>query len=264
MVGQNKLIAKLKSYTNATLPHSMLFLGESGCGKHTLVSEMAKMFNLPLIDATEVLSPESIEEMKLRSVPTMYLISMDSISERAQNSLLKLVEEPGSNAYVVLISSSKYGILDTILNRCIIYDFEPYTVAELSEIVGEEIPAKVLAVTTTPGQIKVTLNRYDALMTLCATIGTKMCKARFTNALSIADKINYKDEYDKFDFYVFIKALKMSLADLYIKTNEETAIKLYNIVQEEAEKLVDSRLNKEVFMYHLLTRLWFASRGDVR
>ena len=35
-IGQRKLLEKLNKYTRETLPKTLLFLGDEGCGKHTV------------------------------------------------------------------------------------------------------------------------------------------------------------------------------------------------------------------------------------
>ena len=37
MIGQQELVNKFNSYTLETLPHTILLLGDRGCGKHLLV-----------------------------------------------------------------------------------------------------------------------------------------------------------------------------------------------------------------------------------
>ena len=72
MIGQEKLLAKLKSYSIATLPHSMLFIGNKGCGKHTLVKELEKYFKLKSIDISDSLELETIQEINVCSIPQFY------------------------------------------------------------------------------------------------------------------------------------------------------------------------------------------------
>ena len=256
MIGQEKIVNELFSYQLKNLPKTIMLLGESGCGKHTLAEELANHFSLPLIDITENISPELLNEIKIRSIPSFYLISVNDLTEKNQNSILKFIEEPGDNTFVILLSNSVYGLLDTVVNRCAIYEFQKYTAEELNQIIGEKVSEEVLNVCATPGQLKVTLKNYDDLNSLCNTMVTKMDKANFSNALSIVSKINLKDEYDKFDLNVFLRVLMLKFYESYKAKPENKTFIMYNIVNEESKKLIDGRLNKEVFMYHLITRLW--------
>jgi hypothetical protein len=151
-------------------------------------------------------------------------------------------------------------VIPTVLNRCYKCKFASYTKEELVNIVGSDVSDAVLSVCTTPGQIRILQNQYDSLLQLCKTIVTKLSKAAFSNALSIADKINYKDEYDKFDLDIFLKVLKQELYSAYL-SGDNKALKLYNIVCMESQKLIDFRLNREIFMQHLITIMWKEVRG---
>ena len=100
-------------------------------------------------------------------------------------------------------------------------------------------------------------------MSLCKGFNNKLKGASFSNLiLAVVDRINYKDEYDKFDFYLFIKALKYSLAKEFSETLDEELFMMYNIINEYSTRLVDTRLNKQIFMENLMTTLWQEVRED--
>lgn len=263
MIGQESLQKELFSYTLSQSPKTTLFLGEYGCGKHTLATEWAKVLSLPLVDITKDISLELLEAIQFSSTLTMYLINLDELTEQAQNMVLKFIEEPFDTAYVVLLSSNENRVIPTVLNRCYKCKFTSYTKEELEEIVGNSISDEVFSICKTPGQIRLLRNQYNSLITLCQTIATKMSKAPFSNALSIVDKINYKDEYDKFDLNIFLKVLRQELYKSYLNGNS-SALKLYNIVCIESQKLIDFRLNREIFMQHLITVLWKEARKETQ
>ena len=137
MVGQDKLVAKLKSYSLTTLPHTIMLLGDSGCGKHTLVKELAEYLGLDVIDISNTISLDAILEINSRPIPTIYTIDCSLITERHQNIILKFLEEPSQYAYIFLLCTSKSMLLPTIINRCMIYEFEPYTRDVLSQFLTE-------------------------------------------------------------------------------------------------------------------------------
>ena len=61
MIGQEKILNKLKSYTITTLPKNLLFLGPYGSGKHTIAREVAKYYGVDIIE----LSVANFEDEKL-------------------------------------------------------------------------------------------------------------------------------------------------------------------------------------------------------
>ena len=264
MVGQNKIRARLFSQPLSNLPKTMLFLGEYGCGKHTLAKELAEHFGLDLHDITDSISSDLLESIRFSSVPSMYVVSVDGITEKQQNMLLKFAEEPCENAYVILLCGNRNSVLDTVFNRCSSFEFEPYTADEIEEIVGHIEHREMLGVCQTPGQIKLADPNYDGLLSLCRAIVGRIGEASIGNALTISSKINYKDEYDKYDFTVFMKVLIDELAKSYASTGDERTFRMYGVVQEQSRRLADGRLNREVFMNHLITSLWLAYREDGR
>jgi len=61
---------------------------------------------------------------------------------------------------------------------------------------------------TTPGQLLTAdLKGLSDLLVFCERFAQYVPQANFANTLSIATKINYKEEYDKFDFELFFRAI---------------------------------------------------------
>ena len=260
MIGQEALKKELFSQESLYSRKTILFLGEYGCGKHTLAKEYADYLKLPLVDITEDISFELLETIQFSSLLSLYLIDLDKLTEQEQNMVLKFIEEPADTSYIILLSSNENRVIPTVLNRCYNYKFADYTKEELVKIVGLDISDEILSICTTPGQIRLLQNQYKDIVNLCQTMVTKLSKSIFSNALSIVDKINYKDEYNKFDLDIFLKVLKRELYNAYL-SGDIKALKLYNIVCIESQKLIDFRLNREIFVQHLITLLWKESRA---
>lgn len=266
MVGQEQLRSRLLNCQNASqLPNSILLLGDSGCGKHTLAKEMSDNYGLPLIDITKSISYESIEQIYLNPTQAFYLVDIDGVTERQQNALLKFVEEPLANSHLILLSSSKNKVLNTIINRCVSYDFKPYTKEELRGFIKDEDEGLILGLCTTPGQI-IGLRgaSLKGLNDLCDNMVANLGKAKYPNALSIAKKINYKDEYDKFDFEVFLRCYKQHLWHDYVDNGSKLSYDLYNIVVSLEKVAFIPNINKEYFMETLITKLWERSKNEVK
>ena len=200
--------------------------------------------------------PLSIEDSK--SAPPL---AKKTLTEKEQNMILKFVEEPSLYTYLILLCESKYSILETIVNRCVAYSFAPYTKKDLIEFIGDgcENVDELLDVCTTPGQIRLVANYYGKLAALCTAFQDKLARAPSSSILlTVVDNINYKDEYDKFDFMAFLKTLKNKLYEYYKEHSDKLTLKLYNIVLEHTDRLVDTRLDKKAFMEHLLSTMWLA------
>ena len=125
--------------------HAYMFEGIDGIGKRTFSQELSKI----LLD-TENLesSPDyiniypdeknSIKIAQIRKLLTdiivkphkqykIYIINQaETMTRDAQNALLKTLEEPPEYAIIILITSNKEALLDTIKSRCEIISFYQY------------------------------------------------------------------------------------------------------------------------------------------
>ena len=63
----------------------------------------------------------------------IYIINQaESMTIEAQNALLKTLEEPPEYAIIILITSNKESLLDTIKSRCEIIKFLPISIVDLN------------------------------------------------------------------------------------------------------------------------------------
>ena len=83
----------------------------------------------------------------------------------------------------------------------------------------------------------------------------KMDIANFQNALSISNKINFTDEYDKYDLYLFIKMLSYVIVNEFIETQYKELIYAY-LELKELNKKIWSVQNKKQQLEHFLTKYW--------
>lgn len=259
MVGQETLLAQINSFDIKSFPRTSILIGDYGCGKHTLMNYISDRLHLETVDITDKLSNEYLEELMVRPVQSLYYIETSKISIQNQNVILKFIEEPTENIWVMLLCDDKSKLLDTVKNRCVSFEFRPYPRELLKLFCTEEVNEDLLfKVCTTPGQVKsIMTTDLDSLYSLCDKISTKINKAPYYNVLSIVDKINLSDEYDKYDFIIFFKMLSFVSYDNYVKSNNNFSYSVYNIVREYATKIErDNRLNKQSLLESMLSKLW--------
>lgn len=101
--------------------HSLLVEGISGCGKTYVCNQYAKMIN-----ADEVVSVqpsvadirELIDEcIMLKSKIAIIIENLDTGVVNASHALLKFLEEPKSNIYILITVRNMYSVPDTIRSR---------------------------------------------------------------------------------------------------------------------------------------------------
>lgn len=264
MIGQKNLIEKINQYTIDTFPRSVIIIGEKGMGKHTLVDYIkSQIVQLPLIDMTGNISDEYIDEIYRNPNPAIYMIDLSEMTEKSQNVLLKFVEEPLNNSFIIILAENKNVVLNTIINRCISFEMEAYSRAELATfLTSEEDRELILDVLRSPGKIRSTnINNMRELFELCDKVVNKLAAANYSNMLTIANKINFKDDYSKFDIDIFFDTLSFCLLNSYIKEHDNIYFKMYNFTRDARKKLLDKRLNKELFFENYLTKLWLITKG---
>jgi len=251
---QDKLKQKIKSFNLDTLPHSILLLGDEGAGHQDICKFIAEYFNLDYLDISDVFSKEVVDKMYLASNLTLYSIDMTKFNELNQNILLKLFEEPSAFTYMILYGESTYNILETIINRSYVLQMDSFSREYLQSLVTNGDEDVKLDVCTTPGQIEIA-NHTDIkkLVVLCNTIIDNMEKASFANMLTISDKINFSDQYDKFELRLFNSVLARQML---IKKKYDLYDSIVNM-----NKHIRFMLDKKRYFEHYLIEMWKKARG---
>lgn len=172
-----------KTVQHNTVLHSYLFVGEEGIGKSLFAKEFAKSIlclgkekpceackscieieenNQPdyieIVPDGNSIKIEQIRNMQLKvaekpivSTKKVYVIQeADTMTQEAQNALLKTLEEPPEYITIILIASNENSILNTIKSRCTKIVFEPLSNEELKRYAQEywkdaTIPEEVFA-----------------------------------------------------------------------------------------------------------------------
>ena len=263
VIGQEKLVKALEGYTLETAPKTILFLGQSGCGKYWIANAFAKQLDLEVVVVQPDSTAEKLIEYYQCPINKMYLIDLKEITEKDQNKFLKFIEEPSKTMNIILMAESTVGILPTILNRCVKYVFEPYTPEQLKQFdwavnCSEEIAYEICK---TPGQLlELSADNLDQALGLCRAIVSSVDKASYANTLSIITKINLKDDAKKIDFKLFFDLMTYAAFDDYKKNNNELSFKIYLYTIRQQAKALNINVAKEAFLLNYLDNIWRLAR----
>ena len=263
VIGQEKLVKALEGYTLETAPKTILFLGQSGCGKSWIANAFAKQLDLEVVAVKPDSTAEKLIEYYQCPINKMYLIDLKDIVEKDQNKFLKFIEEPSKTMNIILMAESTVGILPTILNRCVKYVFEPYTPEQLKQFdwavnCSEEIAYEICK---TPGQLlELSADNLDQALGLCKAIISSVDKANYANTLSIVTKINLKDDAKKIDFKLFFDLMIYAAFDDYKKNNNELSFKIYLYTIRQQAKALNINVAKEAFLLNYLDNIWRLAR----
>lgn len=195
-IGHNKNKEKLtKIVHSGSIGHAYLFIGKESIGKKIVAIEFAKNI---LCDSpkegkncgrcTSCLAFENSSDFKMIS-PVKDVIKVDTIreicnelflmptissrkvfiiddahtmNEQAQNALLKVLEEPPVYATIILITSNKEKLLNTIKSRVIEIPFDSLTKEEIKTILekqGKEVSKEALEFSN--GAVKKTIEYIE-------------------------------------------------------------------------------------------------------
>lgn len=256
MVGQKILLNKLNNISLDNFPRSLILEGESGCGKHTYCNLIASTLNLPIEDITENLNLEYILELRARTSPTLYIIDSSNISIKEQNIILKSIEEPLKNSYIIILKNG--GLLPTIINRCQKWQFEAYSKEELSSfgIIDS------YNICTTPGQLlNIKDTDLDPIVSLADNIIDRIGKASIANTLSIPNKIALKEEKDKFNFHLFNKILLSRILNKISIDNNIKYIEMYKVIFNYLNDCYAPKIDYKNILDNFLITLWEVAHG---
>lgn len=90
---------------------------------------------------------EAVEELQSRIKKKPYvgdrnivvIEDADTMTLRAQNRLLKTLEEPTSGTVIILLSENTENLVQTILSRCVIYKLNPYHTRDMQDALKNAI-----------------------------------------------------------------------------------------------------------------------------
>lgn len=259
IIGQKKLITTLNNYTITNLPHVLLFIGPKGCGKHTIANYIAARYELDLVPVDDTISSEDISLFNYKTIKTLYLIDLNSYTEKQQNVFLKALEDASSTAYFILIANSEAGILSTILNRSIKYHLDPYTKEQIEQITNTSVNDLAFKIFQTPGKLlNLTEQSFNDVMGLANTVVRSINRATYPNALIVSTKINYKDLYNKIDFDLFFDAVEYLALEDFKTNSTQRSFTIFKITNQFKQYATQSNLIKEALMLNYLTTLWEA------
>jgi hypothetical protein len=252
--GQEKICKFIDNCSIDDFPRSLMLIGEKGSGKHLICSYICNKFKLESLDITDTISLDLIEKINERVSPYLYIIRINSLSIKEENTILKLLEEPLKNAYLVLLTETANGILPTILNRCQMWRLQNYSKEFLRSFLKEDNPS-LLNIANTPGQIiEMEGSNFNEMYALCDKIINKITEASVPNVLTITNKLAFKDEKDKFDYRLTLLLLRELFCNYYKEYSHNKYLQGYFSINDLIKNLENVTIDpKLLFDRWLLT-----------
>lgn len=230
MIGQNILLERINGQIEkGKFPRFSILIGEKGIGKRTLANEIGKRMNVPVVSVEiSVDSIRAVIDSSYKVIdPIIYLIAdCDNMSSAAANALLKVTEEPPQSAYFIITCESIDNLLSTIKSRGVTYMLEPYTYEEKCDFLEcqpkrPERESFMLAVASNIGELHELLDLdVTAFKDYVNLVIDNIAEVSGSNAFKIGDKLNFKDDKDKYDLRLFWRAFSSLCVDRMVKSDE--------------------------------------------
>ena len=168
IIGQHTVKDKLiEAIISKKVAHAYIFAGEEGMGRQMLAKAWAKILLCEVGDTDACGQCHSCIQIEADTNPDMIVVSHDKkssisiedvrrqieenisikpfagrykiyivpdaqlMTQEAQNALLKTIEEPPEYAIIILITTSRFALLETIRSRCVNMEFEPVSDREI-------------------------------------------------------------------------------------------------------------------------------------
>lgn len=263
IVGQDKLLSIINSCSLDTLPRTIMLLGAEGAGKKTIATYISTKFNLIISDITDTLNLETIEDIMMKVEPHLYLIRANEISVKEQNIILKFLEEPLKNSYIILLCERTEGILSTILNRCQIWSLQNYTQDTLKSFLKSD-DLRILDIVDTPGLImSLESHDFNGMIELADKIIGKIAIASIPNTLTLSNKLAFKNEKDKFNVGLFMRILSSRISEAWKSTSNVKLIGAHSITSDLQNKLTVNNVDKKALFEKYLIELRTCMRGSL-
>lgn len=160
MIGQKKVLENIDILLeNGNFPRFSIIVGETGFGKHELVKYIAKRMNIDyLLFDSKISDIRSFMDIANNQEESLIYVLQDGedMALQTKNSILKIIEEVPSSAYIILLLSNTNNALTTILSRGFTFVLEGYSEEELVEYAKSVNVADITSVTkicTCPGDV---------------------------------------------------------------------------------------------------------------
>ena len=262
------------------ISHSYIFWGIEGIGKKIIAKQFAKKilcskdsedcackscieFDSENNPDFQIVNPndgkikiEQIREMQRKvaekpiiSNRKVYIIdNADTMTNEAQNCILKTLEEPPEYITIILICSNEDNLLSTIKSRCTRMHFEPIKYEDIKKYINLEFPKQQIS----ENIIELSQGSIGKIIKLNANIERILLNMQNNDLIEIIQMSNeiYKSKEEINSILEYINVLLIKLGKQNIKY-----IKCIKIV-EETKKRLKANSNYDMSIDYMIFSMW--------
>lgn len=230
MLGQQKLIAQIDDLiAEDKLPRFSIVVGERGMEHEDVAHYVSQKMQADYICLQDV-KVDTIRTMisnayKLHNTTVYCIPNADDMSINAKNAMLKVVEDAPNKAYFIMCLEDLSNTLATIQSRGIVFRMYTPKVSEIEDFARnryvnkEDIDEDVIKLygelCSTPGDV-IYFTKHDItnFYKYAEWVANNITKLDGAEAFKISDKLALKDEDEKFDVRLFLKALQLQFWEM--------------------------------------------------
>lgn len=247
-------MSKFLNVYNTTLgcPHTILLCGPDGHGQDEFVCELGNNFHIQVVDITDSLNNDTIQQISLATEPFIYYINLNDVSIKEQSSLLITLENPTSGSFFVLNGTSD-SVLDAIRNRCQILNVTHLMLEDLRRLfpgASDELLTSNLSPKDIEKYIGVDLIPYNELIDKMLLIFNR---ANISNILTIASKFKWDKETDGLEADLFCALLLNRIVSLIRKGNKVSYNLFYSVKKMTSDISAQHANKKRIFENFLIS-----------
>lgn len=256
MIGQKYLLSTVhKLIENKDLPRFILIVGKEGSGRRTLAGYITKQFKKYLYSNALAKTVDDIKIATMRDVinsayhtivPCIYTVpNIDDMSKEAQNSILKLIEEPPNRATFIMTVQDVNNVLTTIKSRAFTLFMDNYSAEEIAEYILsldtkilDEIP-ELPTICETPGEVDTFIRCGEVeFYNFVDKVVDNVNNVTTANALKLLNELDLKADGKGYDTVLFLNLfMKLCMKRAVINFDYRESLQYVNMIQPTSEAL---------------------------
>lgn len=257
LIGQEKL----KDWVARTeeLPHFIVLAGPKGSGKTLMSKYIASAYDMDWyeVEGLKVANVRGVIEnaQALSKTRLYHFENADTMTNAAQNALLKIAEEPPEKVFIILTVQNDINLLTTIRSRCRLLTMQPYTTQHILDV---GVTQEIAEIAENIGQAyTLRENDFSHLYNLAETITTSIGHASLANVFKIGNKVE-DTEYELF-FSILLHHF-----DKQMKENYQTwQTKAVSILSEYRQLMDRTTVNSAKLMEMMFVEMWRLHRNEL-
>lgn len=255
MIGQKHNLEFIEKLSNDNVPHFIIIVGGKGSGKTTLARTIAEKLNATFsITGIKVDNIREVIETAytVRDTIVYCIQDGDTMRAEAKNAMLKITEEPPTNAYFILTVTDESTLLATIKSRAMVLNIEPYTEDELKSYFwnnynegGDEVET-ICNIATTPYEVDKLVEYGSDFLEYVELVLDNIAEVEPANAFKSSCKLALKTD-EGYDLPLFLSTF-INLCLSRINDSSATKLNYANAIIVTLATLHESRrvgINKQ-------------------